>query len=217
MSCTGKNSNKMPGQSLKEICETAMEAGRRIDLSDCHYGETTGACAFLKRPTSYYFFLAGLAGSQNLTRTLEIGTNSGGSIMSISKGLDKHGVIKSQLVTVDIVRKNEEGFVKYPHVRRIIGDSLNEKVIEEAVALFDEEIDLLYLDAVHEYEHTKKNMDIYAGRLNPRYVVLDDIRQCDDMRKLWGDLKVEFKDRAFDASDISGRKGAGFGVIRRRA
>jgi hypothetical protein len=46
-------------------------------------------------------------------------------------------------------------------------------------------------------------------------VVLDDIRQCEDMKRLWSELKGTFEDNAFDASEASIRKGAGFGIIRR--
>lgn len=204
----------MPITSLKKICKQAMNTGIDIDLSDCPYGETTGCCSFIDRPSSYYFFLAGFVKSQRLTHILEIGTNYGGSIMSISKGLYDDDIKTSQLVTIDIIRKNNKGFKKYPHIRRIHGDALNKKTIEKTIESFDKEIDLLYIDSLHEYEHTKKNIDVYAKRLNPRYIVLDDIRQCNDMRKLWKELEKEFGNHAFDASDITIRKGAGFGIIR---
>ncbi|MBL7157687.1 MAG: class I SAM-dependent methyltransferase [Candidatus Omnitrophica bacterium] len=191
-----------------------MSVGTNIDLSDCPYGETTGPCSFINRPTKYYFFLAGLVRLEGLIYILEIGTNHGGSIMSISKGLQKDDTSRSRLVTVDIINKNKEGFRRYPHIKRIEGNSLDEGVARRVVGSFDKGIDLLYIDSVHEYKHTRNNINIYAGKLNPRYVVLDDIRQCDGMRKLWSELKEEFKDNAFDASDVTIRKGAGFGVIR---
>jgi len=203
-------------QPLKEICEQAMEAGKQIDLSDCVYGETTGSSFFLNRPTNYYFFLSGFVMTQRLTHILEIGTNCGGSIMSISKGLPEDSIARSQLVTVDIACKNEDGFKKYPHISRIQGDSLDEEVVKKVASSFDRDIDLLYIDSLHEYEHTKENIDIYTDKLNPNYVILDDIRQCDDMKKLWNELEEKFKDNAFDISDISRRKGAGFGIIRSR-
>ena len=193
-----------------------MNIGMAIDLSDCPYGETTGPCSFIKRPTRYYFFLAGFVRSQRLTHVLEIGTNYGGSIMSISRGLRDDDIISSRLATVDIIRKNDEGFKSYPNIERIQGDSLDDGVIEKAVNFFDKDIDLLYIDSVHEYGHTKKNINIYSGKLKPRYVVLDDIRQCDDMKRLWSQVEKQFGDNAFDASDISIRKGAGFGVLRWR-
>ena len=204
---------KTLNRDLKAICEHAMNVGTGIDLSDCYYGETTGPCAFLKRPASYYFFLAGLVRLEELTQILEIGTNCGGSIMAISKGLYEGDITKSRIVTVDITRKNENGFSKYPHIKRIQGDSLSNEVVEKAVKSFDGEVDLIYVDSLHEYEHTKDNIDIYAGKLNPRYLVLDDIRQCDDMRRSWSELKEKFEDNAFDASEVSIRKGAGLGVI----
>jgi len=211
-----KDMIKSPETDLSKICERAMDIGMELDLSDCPYGETTGPCSFIKRPTSYYFFLAGFVSLLRLKSILEIGTNYGGSIMAISKGLHPDDIKESRLVTIDIIRKNEEGFKGYPHIRRIEGDSLDGEVARRAINSFDKEVDLIYLDAVHEYEHTKRNLDIYAGKLNPRYVVLDDIRQCDEMRMLWDELKCEFGDRAFDASDITIRKGAGFGVIKRK-
>jgi len=34
------------------------------------------------------------------------------------------------------------------------------------------------------------------------------------MKKLWGEMQERFEDDAFDASDITIRSGAGFGIIR---
>ncbi|MFC1666312.1 O-methyltransferase [Candidatus Omnitrophota bacterium] len=198
---------------LKSICEQAMGEGLKIDLEGCHYGETTGSCKVIRRPTSYYYFLAGLIRSQRMTHVLEIGTNSGGSIMSMYRGLDKEDILNSKLVTVDIERKNQEGFKEYPNIERITGDSLDERVIKEVQNRFDRPIDLIYIDSLHEYSHTKKNIDVYVRLLDPRYIVLDDIRQCDSMVELWKDITQEFKNNAFDASDVSFRKGAGIGVI----
>ena len=199
---------------LNEISKKAMEVGSSIDLSDCPYGETTGPCAFINRPTNYYFFLAGLVRTERLKRILEIGTNFGGSIMSISKGLHHEDVAVSMLVTVDIISKNRVGFNKYPRINRIEGDSLNNDVSRKVLACFNGGAELIYIDSVHEYEHTRRNIDIYVPVLKPRYLVLDDIRQSMGMKRLWCGLKKEFKTEAFDASDISIRRGAGFGVVR---
>ena len=208
------NMEKTKELSLKALCEEAMTVGMKIDLSDCHYGETTGSCSFVTRPTNYYFFLAGLVRLKKFTHILEIGTNSGGSIMAMSKGLHIDNASMSRLVTVDIVLKNDEGFKKYPHIRRMHGDSLDEHVVQKTIGAFEKDIDLLYIDSLHEYEHTKKNIDIYAGKLKPCYVILDDISQCDEMKQLWDDLKIEFGENALDISKIAIRKGAGFGIIR---
>lgn len=203
-------------RNLKSICERAMADGRKIDLTGCSYGETTGPHPFIKRPTNYYYFLAGFVRSQRMRHILEIGTHFGGAIMSMSRGLNKRDMPKSKLVTVDIEQKNHAGFREYSHIKRIAGDSLDEDVVKKVYECFDRDVDLIYIDSIHEYGHTKKNIDIYAKRLNPRYIALDDIRQCDSMAQLWSALTREFKEDAFDASDVSIRKGAGFGVIKWR-
>ena len=202
--------------SLELICERAMREGQKIDLAGCNYGETTGCCSFLKRPTNYYYFLAGLVRSQRMTHILEIGTHFGGSIMSMSRGLNKEDRPRSKLVTVDLERKNQDSFREYSHIERITGDSLDEDVIKKVRKRFTRFAYIIYIDSLHEYDHVKKNLEIYAKPLDPRYIALDDIRQCNEMARLWSALKQQFKENAFDASDITIRKGAGFGVIKWR-
>ncbi len=212
-----KNLNMITVQDdLRLICEQAMAEGRKIDLTSCNYGETTGCCRFINRPAKYYYFLAGLVFSQRMIQILEIGTNFGGSIMSMSRGVIEADVLVSKLVTVDIQYKNQDGFKEYPRIKRITGDSLDENVIEKACRCFDRPIDLLYIDSLHEYDHTKRNIEAYAKKLNPGYIVLDDIRQCDQMVKLWSEIVERFGIDAFDASAVSIREGAGFGIIRWR-
>jgi len=199
---------------LKLICELAMQEGQKIDLTGCNYGKTTGPSQFINRPTKYYYFLAGLVKTQNLTKILEIGTNSGGSIMSMDRGINKENPEISKLVTVDIEYQNHDGLKDYTNIERITGDALDQQVVNKVKDSFTNEIDLLYIDSLHEYDHTKKNIEIYGQLLNPKLIVLDDIRQCEDMVKLWDELKAEYKHKAFDASGICKRGGAGFGVIK---
>jgi len=201
---------------LKLICERAMSEGQKIDLTGCNYGETTGPGPFIKRPTNYYYFLAGLVRSRSMTDILEIGTHFGGAIMSMQRALNTENASRGRLVTVDIERKNPGGFREYPDIERITGDSLDADVVKKVCGCFGAPVDLIFIDSFHEYEHTRKNIDIYAGALNPRYVALDDIRQCDSMARLWKDLLLEFKENAFDASNAAIRKGAGFGIIKWR-
>ena len=133
--------------------------------------------------------------------------------MSMSKGLCQNATASNKLVTIDIMNKNDKGFKKYRHITRIKGDALDSAITKRVLSCFDNEIDLLFIDSLHEYEHTKKNIAIYAARLNPRYVILDDIRQCDEMRKLWHEIEEEFGENALDLSDVIMRSGAGFGII----
>jgi len=201
-------------RKLSDICERAMRAGRRIDLKGCNYGETDGCCRFVARPTNYYYFLAGLVKSEGLTTILESGTHCGGSIMSMSRGIRSRHIAKSKIVTIDVTYKNDEGFRGYPHIMRLQGDAASDSVVEKVVGVFKRPLDLFYVDSAHEYGHTKKTIDLYSRRLRPKYIALDDIRLSGEMKRFWRELVDKFCDNAFDASEIVGRKKAGFGIIR---
>lgn len=204
---------------LENICKQAIFEGKKIDLTGCNYGSRVYEFPsqrrdFIATPYPYYFFLAGLVRSQRLANILEIGTHWGGSIMSLSRGLHSQDLGKSKLATVDITYENEEGFKKYPHIKRIYGDALNKKVVKEVVAYFKKDIDLMFIDSVHEYGHVKLCLYIYANMLKPKYIILDDIRYNYSMRKLWSELTNEFGNRAFDTTEISMReREAGLGII----
>ncbi len=201
---------------LKDICARAMAVGQKIDLSKYHYGQTNGCCPCIKRPTNYYFFLAGLVRAEGLRYILEIGTHFGGSIRSMRKGLNKRHIFSNKLVTVDIASNNMADLKGFPRIHKIRGNSLAKEVSDKAINCFKKPIDLLYIDSIHEYDHTMANIDIYGPKLDPLYIVLDDIRQCDSMRKLWADITIKYGNRAYDASEIVIRKGAGFGIIKWR-
>jgi cephalosporin hydroxylase len=200
---------------LKNICERAINEGQKLDLRGCCYGEPTGWIGPpSKTPNKYYYFLAGLVRSQHLCNILDIGTHFGGSIMSMAKGLHKECITRSRLVTVDIACKNEEKFKNYPYIKRVEGDATKQKVIKKITESFRGKIDLIYIDSDHKYEHVKTVIYVYANRLRPKYIVLDDILLNNSMKRLWKELKKKFKDRAYDVSKLGIRKdNVGFGVI----
>lgn len=201
---------------MSDICLAAVKEGRRIDLTGCNYGETDGCCRFIARPTRYYYFLAGLVRSQRITYILEAGTHCGGSIMSMARGIRKRHLKRSRLVTVDVASKNDAGFKEYPFIKRIKGDSASETTAERVAGAFDRPIDLFYIDSLHEYGHTRSNIDIYTDKLNPKYIVLDDIRLSEPMRRLWREITEKFAKEALDLSEMVGRNQAGFGIVRAR-
>lgn len=201
---------------LLNLCETAMKEGRKIDLSNCNYGQTDGCCRFVARPTNYYYFLAGLVRTERLLYILESGTHWGGSIMSMTRGVSQKDLAETRFVTIDIVNKNNEGLNRYMHIKRILGDSAEGAIADEAAKVFDRPIDLFYIDSLHEYVHTKKIFDLYRKRLKPRYVILDDIRLTEEMDRFWQEVTALFGDDALDVSEIVGRRKAGFGIVRCR-
>jgi len=193
-----------------------MKEGRKIDLAGCNYGETDGCAKFIGRPTKYYYFLAGFVKTQNLRYILEIGTHFGGSIMSMAKGMPRWSMRRSKIVTVDITRKNEEGFKDYPRIKRLQGDSTSDKIVEELTGIFNKPIDLFYIDSLHEYKHTKRNIEIYSEMLKPKYIILDDIRLSVEMQRFWSEMIDRFGENASDISLMVGRRKAGFGIIKYR-
>ena len=163
--------------------EHVMKVGSAIVLSDCAYGEWKGQ--YISTPHRYYFFLAGLIRLNDFTRILEIGTHYGGSTLAMSKGLTPEHADTARIVTVDIARHNEAPLAAVPSITRIQGDSLAARTVEKACGSFAGDIDLLFVDARHEHRDTLENVALYANRLKPKMIVLDDINLTDGMRELW--------------------------------
>jgi cephalosporin hydroxylase len=195
---------------LAFICRTAIEAGRQLDLTGC-YHEIEGQHAY--EVCNYYPLLAGLALTQGMTQYLDVGTRYGGSVLSVRKALENRpGNIR--LITIDIIDRNSEELPKYPDIVRLFGDSINPQIVHTVHQNFDPPVDMIYLDAVHTYEHTKANVDLYAASLNPKFLVMDDIFLNDSMKKLWSEMAERFQpDRIYDASQLTTRIHCGIGVI----
>ncbi len=203
-----------PLKSLQDICEQAMSTGQIIDLKGCFYGPWHSQEGFNVNPENYYFFLAGLVRSQKWTHILEIGTHWGGSILAMNKGLCGEETQKDKLVTVDITNNNEKALKGYPHIIRIQGDALSKATIRKVFNNFTRDIDFLYIDSIHEYGHVAACIANYANKLHPKYIVLHDIHINESMKKIWSRLQEDFKDTAFDATEISrSEKAVGLGII----
>lgn len=195
---------------LAERSHLANEDGRRIDLSGCYYEPHRS------EPEEYYHYLAGLVRVFRAIRVLEIGTQFGGSIKSMIRGVPTDRIKEAKFVTVDITDLNREGFMSFPDnlLKRVRGDAAEPSTVDKVGALFgDEPIDLLFIDSDHNYRSTGQQINLYANRLQPRLLVLDDIRLNHSMRELWTDLVSLMGDRCFDASQLVRRGVAGFGAI----
>jgi cephalosporin hydroxylase len=198
---------------LAQVCETAMQEGRLLDLTGC-YHEIGGPHAHVA--CNYYPLLAGLARTQRMSQALDIGTRYGGSILAVSRGLRADLATEPVLVTVDTVRHDEE-LGHHPEIIRVLGDSIDPATIRRVVPRFRPPIDMIFLDAIHTREHTWANIVAYAIPLAPAFLVLDDIHLNDSMKQLWAELRACLGSRAYDASELTGRGyECGFGVIRWR-
>ena len=202
--------------SLMDKCQEAMSEGKKIDLNMCRYGEPHWQGAVPTDPFAYYYFLAGLVRTQHLKYIFEIGTHFGGSIMAMSRGVPEADFGKSRLVTVDLTYLNADVLKTFPSIKRIKGDALSTEVVQAVARSFDRPVDLMYIDSSHSYEHVRPSIDIYMRKLDPRYIVLDDIALNPSMKRLWQELCVEHEGCILDISAITSRgKSVGFGIIER--
>lgn len=198
--------------NLEELCCQAIREGKKIDLKDCLYDSRSSNSNHID-PPDYYCFLAGLTRLNEFSRILEIGTFMGGSISAMSKGLSENARRTAVLVTVDIDNKSEHSLKAYSDINRIQGDSLNLVTVRQVVRCFDTNIDMLFIDSEHTYWHVKRCICFYANRLRPEYLAIDDIHLNNSMERLWKELCLEFKERAFDLTEMTARNGCGFGIV----
>jgi predicted O-methyltransferase YrrM len=199
--------------SVETAILEAWDIGQCFDLSDCLYGTPHWAGAPPIHPYPYYFFLAGIAHSQRCRRVLEIGTHMGGSILSIRKGV---GEAAERIVTIDPTDLSDPVLASYSEINKIQGNATDPAVISQVIELFGgNPIDLLYIDAFHDYEHTIQHYGIFVSLLRPRVVVMDDIFLNSSMRKMWLDIRRSSPKETSDTtvvSDMIRNIDAGFGV-----
>lgn len=203
--------------SLDEIARKAWSEGTNIDLEGCYYGKPHWEGDFVHHACSYYYFLAGLVRTQGLTRILEIGTHMGGSISAMYRGIREERLHGARLLTVDVTDLSDAQLHKHPDIRKVCGDALEAEIIQGILSYFHyEPIDLLYIDAVHQYKHTISMMGLYNSLLRPKFIALDDIYLNPSMQKLWYDIMRLFPAHALGLETVSEKirgYNVGFGLI----
>lgn len=190
-------------------------AAAAIDLSGCGYGAPHWEGPFVDTPCAYYFFLAGFVAQLPCTRILEIGSHYGGAIFSMARAVEHRGLSPSaEIVTVDCVDQNTNAFRDNRIVRRVLGDCFNPELARRVQASFTAPIDLMFIDAVHDLESTKRCIELYRPLVAPGLIVLDDIRLNASMKTLWSELSAVYGQNAIDITDVS-RRGStvGFGLL----
>jgi hypothetical protein len=75
--------------------------------------------------------------------------------LAASRGVPADQGGSSVLVTVDVTDHPEHDLAKHPGIIRLVDDAAAEATIDRVVRHFRPPIDLLYLDAVHTFEHTR--------------------------------------------------------------
>src|SRR5260370_913525 len=118
----------------------------------------------------YLPFLHDTAKSYDKVRILELGTRKGNSTLAfLAAAREVNGHVWS--VDIDDVRRNPEGmglWARVPHWIFVHGDDMNPQVI----AQLPPEVDILFVDANHEYEYVLNELHMYMPRVAPSAVAL---------------------------------------------
>lgn len=202
-------------QSVRKICEAALEAGAGISMENIEYGPAHWtASGTLDQAPPYYPFLAGFVQTQKLSKIVEVGTWYGGSTQALDRGLEGSGCI----VTIDVDLYNPDGLEHCHRIKRITGDAAQPDVAGQILQELEPPIDLLYLDGDHRYESNRDIIQLFGPRLQPQWMILDDIHWQWSMEKLWAQLLKYHAPYALDAGSefgfrCPGKNGNGFGVV----
>jgi predicted O-methyltransferase YrrM len=135
----------------------------------------------------YYLYLNVLVRQIQPNSILELGTCEGGSaffmILALPDGC--------RLTTIDISDRHpwQLGPFLFDHrLRRVKGNSLDINVWGAEPL---ENIDLLFIDTLHEYEQVRSELALYLPHVRPGgIIVLDDIHLNGGMKRVWSELNL---------------------------
>lgn len=114
-------------------------------------------------------------------RMVETGTDRGRSAAHMALG-NPNGFVHT--IDIDPACSQNAKDLRLPNLVVWTGDSLG--VIQE---FDDKSIDLLFLDSLHTYEHTKAEWEAFKPKLRPDALVLiDDIALDAGMARFWDEL-----------------------------
>ena len=201
------------GHPLDELIKEAWRVGQAIDLSGVGYGPPHWRSEerLSNKTFSYYFFLSGLVQTQHCQRILEIGTHYGGSAQAMLRGGAK------QIVTIDVTDLNSS-LHQIDGITKLTGDANSEAMISKVLVAFSAEpVDLIYIDAAHEFFPTIQSLGVYATLLRPRFVVMDDIILNESMRVMWNVVCTVYGPKAINCVEVVPEirnAGCGFGLLR---
>jgi predicted O-methyltransferase YrrM len=193
------------------LVQRAFSRGKTLDLSGCVYGPThwQGRAMSTETPP-YYALLAGLVRETGAATVVELGTHSGGATLAMVRGFADEAA--SRIVTVDVTAIDNAPLQASPAVRRVQGDVFAASTIAQVTrALEGRPVDLLFVDIVHGYHQTRRALGLYANRLQPALIALDDVNLNGGMRILWAELRSAYA--SVDASALVAREGPGFGLV----
>lgn len=158
-------------------------------------------------PSPYYRFMRILAQNLQPRLSVELGVCGGGGSFHLAIGWPQ-----GEVVGVDLAFDHESniGFIwsKCPNFHFWKEDS-----IKAAPIIYEKygEIDILFLDSVHTFEHTTAELKTYRPYLSDKAIVLLDDLFRPDMAGLWESLPGQ--KLRMDTLHDGAESGGGFGAI----
>ncbi|CAN5899488.1 hypothetical protein BH23ACT5_BH23ACT5_10650 [soil metagenome] len=208
---------------VSEIVDWAWNSRSEFDLSGVGYGRIHWGNEEdeLREPLDYYYFLAGLVRTLGVSRIVEIGTHQGGSARALAAGLDASG---GKIVTFDVTEDGAERLAGHPSIVAYTLDGTSEAAFVACTTEFEAVgAQLAYIDANHDFWSAVTSFQTCVFAIGAEFVVLDDIKLNDDMRRFWDLVCARYGADAVDATDLHPaiRDGGpdpspGFGVVRIR-
>jgi cephalosporin hydroxylase len=159
-------------------------------------------------PSPYYRFLRILAQNLQPRLSVELGVCGGGGSFHLAIGWPEGKVVGVDISGYDYPENRNFIASHCPNFEFWLGDS-----IHSARAIYEDfgEVDILFLDSIHTYEHSMAELAAYRPYLSDRAVVcFDDLFRV-EMKGLWESLpepKVRL-DTLHDGAECGG----GFGVL----
>lgn len=191
-----------PDAALTTLIQAAWAAGQTIDVDDIAFGPDHIEPGIHHGYQPYFALFAGLVRVMNAKAILEIGTWHGSATTALARGWPTGET--GTLVTLDREQPRLTALTAMPGVHPMTGAPLDPHVMHRIAARFaGARLDLMYLDDPrHLYEAAATCVGAYGLLLNPRLVLVDDIKRSTGMRAFWSDIEDRWPGRTAALNDL---------------
>lgn len=134
---------------------------------------------------TYYLYLNAIVRETGAKNILEVGTDRGRSALFMMLALPQDGM----LTTIDLggLREDLATVRDDPRLRIVTADGAKPTLYKD-LGLRD--VDLLFIDSDHNYEHTKRVWELTRPHLSENsVVVIDDIHLNEGMTRFWDEIQ----------------------------
>ena len=175
--------------AIEKIRRELLSNRKKISLK----GRTTTVSKELKRSSKspkYAQLLQRLAANNDAKTIVELGTNMGISTLYLASNNTKARVITYEREkALTAIAKENINKIGLQNIEIIEGDI--DTTLPSTINRIDD-IDLLFIDANHTYEATKRYYETFKSHKSDKAIfVIDDIHWSPDMEKIWKEIISE--------------------------